>query len=217
MICPIQPKALNIMEYLHNIMEKIHNTTKDKILKLLLSNKEKEFTIRAISKNISVDYKTVYIVIKKLTKSNVVVAKKAGQTVLCKINQRRYNVDILRAESIRKEELLRNKDLYVLHNNIKEDIKEPFFILLLFGSYASGKQRKGSDIDLMLIADSESVKKNAKQIISLLPLEIHLVDFSVAEFLSMLKTTEFNVGKEAMNNNIILFGIEDYYRLMENA
>ena len=28
-------------------MEKIHNSTKDKILKLLLSNKEKEFTIRA--------------------------------------------------------------------------------------------------------------------------------------------------------------------------
>ena len=31
----------------------------------------------------------------------------------------------------------------------------------------------------------------------------------------MLKTTEFNVGKEAFYNNIILYGIEDYYRMIQ--
>lgn len=197
-------------------MEKIHNTTKDKILKLLLSNKEKEFTIRAISKEVLIDYKTVHIIVKKLIKSNTLIAKKAGQTILCSINQKGFNADVFRAESIRKEELLKNKDLYALYNYF-EDIKEPFFILLLFGSYASGKARKGSDIDLMLIADNDDLRKKAKKVISSIPLNIHFIDFSSKEFLSMLKTTEFNVGKEAVNNNVILFGIEDYYRLIKNA
>ena len=197
-------------------MSKIHNTTKDKILKFLLSNKNKEFTIRSISKNISVDYKTVYLITKELIKAGIINSKTMGQAVLCSINQNNFNSDVFRAELIRREELFKNKNLLVLHNYFK-DIEEPFFVLLLFGSYASGKQRKGSDIDLVLITDDENIKKQVKSSLSLIPLKVHLIDFNSKEFLSMLKTTEFNVGKEIFNNNIILFGIEDYYRIIKNA
>ena len=62
------------MEYLHNVMVKIHN--KSKVLSFLLSNKKEEFTIRAISKNVSVDYKTVYLIIKELTKIKLFKPKK---------------------------------------------------------------------------------------------------------------------------------------------
>ena len=196
-------------------MVKIHST-KDKILKLLLSNKGQEFTIRAIARNISIDYKTVYIIMKELIKGKVVNARKAGQTISCSINQKEFTADVFRAELIRKDGLLGNKELHAL-NGYFEDIREPFFILLLFGSHASGKARKGSDIDFMLIADDPEIRKKAKSIISLIPLHIHLVDFSSGEFISMLKTTEFNVGREALNNNVILFGIEDYYRLLKNT
>ena len=205
------------MSYIHNAMEKRHNSTKDKVLKLLLSNKREEFTIRAIAQNIKIDYKTVYLVTKQLIKTEVVNSKRAGQTVLCSINHKKFNSDIFRAETIRKDEVLVNKNIHVLYNNIKEEIQEPFFILLLFGSYASKQQRKGSDIDLMLITDSESINKKIKGIVSGTPLEIHLSDFKIEEFLSMLKTTDFNVGKEAFYNNVILFGIEDYYKMIENA
>ena len=196
-------------------MDKIHNSTKDKILKLLLLNKGDEFTIRAISQKVLVDYKTVYIVVNRLIKKGLVNAKRAGQTILCSINQKGFNPDIFRAESIRREELFKNKDLHGLYRYFR-DIKEPFFVLLLFGSYASGRARKGSDIDLMIISDKEELRKKAKKIVSSIPLKIHLIDFSSKEFLSMLKTTEFNVGREAVNNNVILFGIEDYYRMMQN-
>lgn len=195
-------------------MVKIHS--KQKILKFLLSNKKEEFTIRAISKHIKIDYKTVYLIVKDLIKNKVILAKKAGQTILCSINQKVFNADIFKAELIRREELLKNKNFSVLYSYF-EDVKNPFFILLLFGSYASGKQRKGSDIDLMLITDDKSVSRKVKSVVSLIPLKIHLVDFTSEEFLSMLKTTEFNVGKEAVDNNIILFGIENYYKLLEEG
>lgn len=195
-------------------MVKIHS--KLKVLKFLLSNKKEEFSIRVIAKSISVDYKTVYLIVKELIENKVIRAKKAGQTILCSINQKKFNGGIFSAEMIRREELLRSKDLYVLCDYFK-DIKEPFFILLLFGSYANKKNRMGSDIDLMLITDNEKIKEQIKNKISLTPLNIHLLSFTSLEFLSMIKTTEFNVGKEAFNNNIILFGIEDYYRLIKNA
>jgi len=196
-------------------MAELHSS-KDQVIKFLLSNKNKEFTIRVLAQNISVDYKTVHGIIQELISAKAIRAKKIGQTVLCSINPAWFNADIFRAEAWRREELLKNKNLSGIYSYFK-DVEEPFFILLLFGSYASGKNRKGSDIDLMLITDNEETKKKIKNKISLIPLEIHLLNFSSNEFLSMLKTTEFNVGREAFYKNVILFGIEDYYRLIQRA
>ena len=211
------------MVEIHNIKSKKDElygisklSTKDKILKFLLSNKDKEFSIREISKKIDVDYKGVYLIINKLIGMKTVNSKKIGQTILCSINLRKFNDDIFKVEYIRRKELLKNKDIFSLQSYFDE-IKEPFFILLVFGSYASGKQVKNSDIDLMLISDNNEIRKQIKNKISLIPLDIHLIEFSSKEFLSMLKTTDLNVGGEVFNNNIILFGIEDYYRLIENA
>ena len=197
-------------------MEKIHNSTKTKIVALLLENKSEQMTIRAIAHSVGVDYKSVHITVNRLIDSGTINAKKAGQTILCSIREKAFSTDIFMAEYSRREKLLGNKDFYALQSYFN-DIKEPFFTLLLFGSHALGKAKKGSDIDLMLISDNEEIRKKASKIVSQIPLEIHLSDFSSQEFLSMIKTTEFNVGKEAMNNNIILFGIEDYYRLIQNA
>ncbi len=196
-------------------MVKIHSTANE-ILQFLLAHKSMEFSIRNISQSVSIDYKTVHGIIQDLIKNNAIRAKKIGQTVLCSINPAEFNADIFRAECSRREELLNNKDLSSMYSYFKA-LKEPFFILLLFGSYASGKNRKGSDIDLMLITDNEAIKHKIKSKIALMPLEIHLAQFNSKEFVSMLKTTDFNVGKEAFYNNIILYGIEDYYRMIQHA
>lgn len=113
-------------------------------------------------------------------------------------------------------DLFTTNNFRVMHDYFKE-IKDPFFILLLFGSHASGKARAKSDIDLLLIADNPKLTAKVKETVSLMPLDIHFIDIDTKTFLSMLKTTEFNVGKEAAKNNIILFGIEDYYRLINHA
>ncbi len=196
-------------------MVKKHNTA-IKILVFLVSHKKEEFTIRGIAQAIAVDYKSVHGTVQELIKANLVRAKKIGQTVLCSINPTGFNADVFKTELLRREELLKNKDLSSMYSYFK-DIQEPFFILLLFGSYASGKNKKGSDIDLMLITDNEDTKRKMKNKIALIPREIHLTEFNSAEFISMLKTTGFNVGREVFYNNVILYGIEDYYRLLQHA
>ena len=95
----------------HNIMVKIH--TQDKLLSLLLSNKREHFSIREISKRIKIDYKTVYLLVQNLIQNKIILSQKAGQTTLCSINLRSFNSDIFRAESLRKEELLKNNNFFV--------------------------------------------------------------------------------------------------------
>ena len=202
---------------LHNIMDKIHTTTKDKILTLLIFHRTEELSIREIAKRVKIDYKTVYLIIKKLAEDEIINIRRISQTSLCSINQKSFNPDIFKAETIRRNKILKNKDFLVLYKQIKEEVKSPFFTLLLFGSHASGKAKKQSDIDLMLITNEHSIKDKIKNIISLLPLKIHLLDFTTKEFTSMIKTTEFNVGKEAKENNIVLFGTENYYELINHA
>ena len=90
------------------------------------------------------------------------------------------------------------------------------FIALIFGSYAKGKKSKTSDIDLMIISESGR-EKEFEKLMNLLPLDIHLVTFNFDEFLFMAKNQDFSVVSEALNLNIILFGIEDYYRVLENV
>ena len=198
----------------HNIMVNKHNSL-NQILAFLLDNKKEELTIRAIAQKTSIDYKTTHTIIKDLSKQGIIDTKKVGQTVLCKTNNS-FDENIFIAETMRKEKILKNKDIKVIHKYIAET-KSIFFVLLIFGSYTSGKNTKNSDIDLLLIADDKNTIESINNKLKLLPKEIHLVNFSTKEFVSMLKTTDFNVGIEAANNNVILFGIEDYYRILKNA
>ena len=95
---------------------------------------------------------------------------------------------------------------------IKEN--EEVNIAVLFGSYAKGTANKHSDIDVLTIGGDE---KEIKATISMLPDKIHHTAVSYENFIRMAKSKEFTVVSEAIKNNIILIGIEEYYRLLKNA
>jgi len=191
------------------------HSTKTKILIHLLNNKRNKFTIRAISKAVKIDYKTVYMNVNELIKDNTIVSEKAGQTTLCTINFKNFNEDMFTAEFVRTKSILKNSNFYSMMSYFSEI--RPFYIMLLFGSFASGKQHKNSDIDIMVISDNEDIKKRFNDQIRLIPLKIHYLEFSSNDFIRMLKTNEFTVVREAFLNNIILSGIENYYELVKNA
>lgn len=181
------------------------------ILKLLIENQVKAFSIRQIAIQRKVNYKSAYIGLKDLAKEGVVALEKHGNTTLCKFNQK-FNDSVFEVEYERRKELLKNKNFLVLYNRLAKINGQ--FILLLFGSYARGRQTKSSDIDLLLISDNP---KPVEMQIDLLPLNIHMTHASYESFESMLKSKEFTVVSEAIKYNVLLFGIEDYYRLINNA
>lgn len=181
------------------------------ILKLLIENQDKIFSIRQIGIWRKINYKSAYTSLKDLAKEGIVALKKQGNTTICSVNHS-FNNSVFEVEYVRLQDLLKNKNFLVLYNRLAKINSQ--FILLLFGSYTNGRETKGSDIDLLLISDNP---KPIETQINLLPLNIHLTTVTYKDFRSMLNSKEFTVVSEAVKQNILLFGIEDYYRLMNNA
>ena len=182
-----------------------------KILKLLLSNREEVFTIKKISERTKINYRIAYEKILSLEKEGLVNVTKTGNTKVCKFTNK-FDKKVFEAEYERRRDLFKNKDFLVLYRRFSE--LQSHFIALLFGSYAKGKATKHSDIDLLTIGGDE---KEIDSVISLWPEKIHLTSATYKDFIQMAKSKEFTVVSEAIKNNIILIGIEDYYRLLKNA
>ncbi len=195
-------------------MLNIHNlSTPEKIVLILLDNYGKEFTIRELAKLVRIDYKTVYLSVESLYELGVLEKRKIGNSMLCKLGKVSHPI-IYKVEDYRKSEALKNGNLKVLYKEIREKILTPFYICLLFGSHVKGKATKGSDIDLLVIAETkDKIERGFDSIIQTTPLPIHLLSFTPKEFLENLSQGN-TVVNEAVEKNIILYGAEAYYRLL---
>ena len=195
-------------------MSNIHNlSTPEKIVLVFLENSEKDFTIRELSKLVGIDYKSVYFAVDSLHKIGILEKRKAGNSILCKLGKV-FDHIIYKVEEYRKNELLKNNTIRVIYNEMKK-VKSSFYVCLLFGSYAKGKVTKSSDIDMIIVAENkESLEKELDNIIESIPIKIHLLTFTPKEFLSNLLAGN-TVVNEAVEKNIILYGIESYYRLLK--
>ena len=186
--------------------------TELKIIKYFIENKKPK-TIREIAQQIKADYRITHIAVQRLIGKKVLTAQTVGKSTLCSLNEKYFGMDIYEAENERKEDILRNKNIDQLYKEIMSKVKTSSFILLLFGSYAKRKQTKSSDIDLLFISNESSFETRISDILSLLPLKIHALVFTEEEFIRMKDSKKSNVIQEAIESNIILYGIEAYYRI----
>lgn len=182
-----------------------------KILKLLLNSKEERFTIKKIAESTNINYRIAYEQATKLEEEGLLKITKAGNSKICEFTYK-FDNRVFEAEYERRKELFKNKNFLVLQRRLEE--LKVAFIALLFGSHAKGTANKHSDIDILTIGGDQ---KEIKATLSSLPDKIHLTAITYDEFLNMAKSREFTVVSEAIKNNIILIGIEEYYRLLKNA
>jgi predicted nucleotidyltransferase/predicted transcriptional regulator len=187
------------------------------IIKYLLEHKEEDINTNLIAKALQIDYKTTYNIIKRLEEENIVILKTFGKAQKIELNQN-TNPLLFQTEFERKKEVLKNKDIKVMFDYFIKGLPSRLFILLIFGSYAKKKQTKQSDIDLFFIVSDEEyirMEKSIHHITSLIPLKLHINLFKESEFLAMKKSKEFTVGSEVIKNNVILYGTEQYYELIQ--
>ncbi len=181
------------------------------ILKLLLDRKEERFTIKKMAEALEINYRIAYEQAMELEKDGMLRITKTGNSNICEFAGK-FNHRVFEAEYLRRKELFKNRDFLVIHNRLAE-LKFPF-IALLFGSHAKGTANKHSDIDILTIGGNE---KEIRATIALLPNKIHLTAVNYESFIHMSKSREFTVVSEALKSNIILIGIEEYYRLLSNV
>lgn len=186
--------------------------TELKIVKMFIEDKQPK-TIREVSKKIGADYRITYFATQKLLEQKILVAQTVGKSTLCSLNESYYGIEIFEAESERKNAILKNGNVNQLYKELLSKIDTKLFVLLLFGSYAKKKQTKNSDIDLLFIANQKNFENVVLEVLSVIPIDVHPIIFSEAEFIRMKDAKKYNVVREAIDNNIILYGIESYYRI----
>ena len=179
----------------------------NEILRLLIENKESKFSIRKISLIRKINYKSAYNAVKNLHKEGMIDLERLGNSINCSFNNN-FNERVFSVEYKRREDILKDKNFKVIFSRL-DNILSPF-ISLIFGSYSKGKNNKHSDIDLLFITDDE---KGINKEISIIP-KVHATIINFDEFIKMAKINDFSIVKEVMKHNIILIGIENYYKLI---
>ena len=182
-----------------------------KVLKFFMDNSFLSFTILKVSKELEINYRIAYEEVKKLEKKGLIKIEKVGNSNICSFNPK-FSPETLKVENIKKELLLDNKNINLITKRL-EEVEYPFFIFLVFGSYASFSKSKNSDIDICLICDNEKIMKKIEVLLRLFSFKIHLLTFTTSEFQSMLDSKKENVGKEILKNRIILKGEQAFYNL----
>lgn len=154
---------------------------------------------------------------KKFGKIGILKEEKKGNTNIYSLN---YETDehisyLAFMEAIAKEE--RQDIPFKNLKQITDLIKTPFYCLVVGGSYAEGKQKPSSDIDIAIIIPDCEAKKAFESALKrgeLIIPEVHGFVFTSEEFYQMLVNKEYNFGKELARKHILIYGTEAYYKIL---
>ena len=88
------------------------------IVRFLIERKNEELNILKISKEVKMDYKNVYSIVKRLEKESLVKLESFGQSSRVKLISQ-VHPTIFEAEYTRRNEVLKDKNLAVMLNDFK--------------------------------------------------------------------------------------------------
>lgn len=192
--------------------------TQKQILAYLIANPDDSLTIRGLAKKLNKSYTLTYNNIEDLKKKSLIIKQSIPPGQVIKINQFAPKEIIVDIEIIRKNQFLEKyKWIKLMLKDVLESA-HPFFILLVFGSYAKDMNKEKSDLDLLVIVknkeDIMKLEDAFKKTQSMAKLSLNFVES--AEFSEMTANpNKFNIGNEAKKNHIILHGAELYYGLVK--
>ena len=115
------------------------------IIRYLIENRNKELNILRISKELKMDYKNAYSIVKGLKKNCLSSWNLLGSPAGVKLISQVHPL-IFEAEYSRRKELLKDKNLAVMFNDFKNAIKSNAMCSLVFGSYAKKKHKQRARI-----------------------------------------------------------------------
>ena len=195
----------------------IKQTTCLKIVKSLIEIPSQ--TIRDLSRATKTAYYLIHKNVTQLHKSGMLQQEKAGNALLCSLNHKAALDYMLVAELRKKEEFFeQNRSIRIVLEELQEKSETPFFILLVFGSYAKGVPRKKSDVDLLILVEdieqTEQFEALIHDVSRTTSLKLHPVIADINSFEKMLqKPKELNVANESLNQHILINGVEQYWKL----
>lgn len=161
----------------------------------------------------------VFNTLKQLTKQNFLSSHRKGNLDLYRLNL--PNPFLI--QTLHHLEIQRNLGFPYL-NIIEETINaipSKTYCLLVFGSYAEGKQHPDSDLDVCFLVESKIQEKRIKPYFNDIKLRFsvsideHYIVFD--DFIKMLLRPEENLGKQIMRKHILFYNPDIYHQLLKEA
>ena len=195
--------------------------TQYKIMQLFAGNIEKSFSIRRVAKDLIMSYPLVHRAITDLIRSKYYL--KLDENKLLRLNYQDHHDMLAYVESIRRKKLFKKryaKPIKDFLEEILDKFDQEYFIIILFGSAVVSSKPK--DYDLLFIFESNEVANKRERAIEVIGLnhskKFHFQSIGSESVFEMAsKRTQKNVFNELLNNHIILYGAENFYRLLKHA
>jgi len=187
-----------------------------KLLTFFIIHITEQFAIREVARLTRLDYKRTHTTIQNLVKKGILIKTRQANIDLCCLNLKGdlssvYYVEMLRA----KEFLDKHVELKNFFETLNEKIKTLYYALIIFGSFARGKEKKTSDVDLLIIAPTRLIGEEIERIVGsesiLLNNNVQPIVLDEAEFIENLSGKKVNVVVEVFKNHIIITGVEAFY------
>lgn len=192
--------------------------TQLKILAYLIGNQGKLLGIRELAREISTVYYLVQRNVHQLKNRKIISLQKAGKTSLISLHPQASPTHLIEAENFKRELFYKKyPHLKIMLKKIIVRAKSCFFIVLVFGSYTK-RPRKDSDLDLLIVVPNQThavaMEKCIASVARTSTIKIHESIVTEKSFMSMLQKKELNVALEAKEKHILIYGSENYYKLI---
>lgn len=187
--------------------------------KLVLEQYRKNIFLSTTMRNFSLilkrHYSVIYIAIQNLAQKKILALKKVGKSTVCTLTLSPETISIL-SYLDEQEALGRNipvmKEILAFENFLDD-------IIVVAGSYVTGKQTPRSDIDAVIITKDNAFNKQKlfENLTSLLLPPVHAIVITQKDFINMLLDKEANFGKEVYTKRLIYRNASRYYELLKEA
>ncbi len=184
-----------------------------KVINYLAKHTEKAYTMHELSKQLAIPYASFYRTIHAM--KDILHIHPIGKAKTLTLNKQNPTLKAyltIASDEEKKEFLEKQPMIKKIAGELETDN-----VVVLFGSYAKGKQTEKSDVDILII------NKDRKKSISFAKYEvifkkkINPLFVTKEEFKKMLQEKEENVGKQVLKEHIILNNPEVFWEYILNA
>lgn len=173
----------------------IASRSKVRILRKLVENKDREFTLEDLTRITNLSSGTVHPALKGLTDSRIIVIKKVGKSKVYRINKKHLLYNELENLFVRE----RNAFIKIASEFVSKLDKKNIKNIVLFGSIVRDEVTEKSDIDLLFIADNlDIIKDNVSKLSNKF-----LDDYDVCVSPVFLSVEEFRKRKKEFNRFVL--------------
>lgn len=192
-------------------------------LRILSVWKDNLFESYSVSEIMQISKKStkpwVFSALKLLAKNNLLVSQRKGNMDIYRLNMGNpYAWQMM--QYLETQESLEFQFLSLISEAIRA-IPIKNYCIIIFGSYAEGLQKKGSDLDICFLVENEIQEKKIKPYMSEIKLNysVHIDEHYITfeDFMKMLLRPEENLAKQILIKHKLFFNADIYYNLIMGA